>query len=296
MDFTLIIIIAIVVVAILALSFKVVKQGTVAVATYFGKYNRILTPGLNIIVPAFEQIFKRISIQNQALEMEFTAITQDQATVDFKTLLVYTVTSQEEENIKKAAFSFIDEKSFMQTLVRSIEGSIRTFVATKKQVEVLGLREEIVSAVKNHLDEQLSVWGYHIVDLQINDIVFDEAVMRSMSQVVASNNLKLAAENEGQATLITKTKAGEAERIFSILKSEGIAQMQENLGSKMMDIKSRMDKVDMQFSMLTVANWMDTLKYMAEHGEGNMIMIDGSTEGLEKTMRQLQGMQQFNKK
>jgi regulator of protease activity HflC (stomatin/prohibitin superfamily) len=35
--------------------------------------------------------------------------------------------------------------------------------------------------------------------------------MTSMSRVVASNNLKAAAENEGQALLITKTKAAEAE-------------------------------------------------------------------------------------
>ena len=35
--------------------------------------------------------------------------------------------------------------------------------------------------------------------------------MRSMAQVVASNNLRAAAENEGQALLITKTKAAEAE-------------------------------------------------------------------------------------
>ena len=40
---------------------------------------------------------------------------------------------------------------------------------------------------------------------------FDQAIIDSMSRVVASNNLKAAAENEGQALLITKTKAAEAE-------------------------------------------------------------------------------------
>ena len=50
-----------------------------------------------------------------------------------------------------------------------------------------------------------------MIDLQLNDIAFDDTIMRSMAQVVASNNLKAAAENEGQALLITKTKAAEAE-------------------------------------------------------------------------------------
>lgn len=73
-----------------------------------------------------------------------------------------------------------------------------------------------------------------MIDLQLNDINFDEEVMRSMAKVVASNNLKAAAENEGQALLITRTKAAEAEGNFikisalakkeaSKLKGEGIS-------------------------------------------------------------------------
>lgn len=99
----------------------------------------------------------------------------------------------------------------MQALVRSIEGSIRSFVATKKQAEILGLRNEIVDDVKSNLDQTLNGWGYHLLDLQINDITFDEEIVKSMSRVVASNNLKAAAENEGQALLITKTKGAEAD-------------------------------------------------------------------------------------
>ena len=52
--------------------------------------------------------------------------------------------------------------------------------------------------VKDQLDETLESWGYHLIDLQLNDIAFDEEIMRSMAKVVASNNLKAAAENEGQ--------------------------------------------------------------------------------------------------
>ena len=99
----------------------------------------------------------------------------------------------------------------MQALVRTIEGSIRTYVASKKQAEVLGLRKEIVEYVKEQVDHTLENWGYHLQDLQINDITFDKVILDSMSKVVASNNLKAAAENEGQALLITKTKAAEAE-------------------------------------------------------------------------------------
>jgi regulator of protease activity HflC (stomatin/prohibitin superfamily) len=188
-----------------------VNQGTIAVITMFGKYQRVLLPGLRFKIPIVEQIYKRVSIQNRSVELEFQAVTIDQANVYFKSMLLYSVQNSDEETIKKVAFKFISDKDLMQALIRTVEGSIRAFVATKRQAEILTARREIVDFVKEQIDHSLEEWGYHLQDLQINDITFDQAIMDSMSKVVASNNLKAAAENEGQALLITKTKSAEAE-------------------------------------------------------------------------------------
>ena len=172
-----------------------VNQGTIAVITMFGKYRRILTPGLRFKIPFIETVYKRVSIQNQSLELEFQAVTIDQANVYFKSMLLYSVQNANEETLIKVAFKFISNKDLMQALVRTVEGSIRAFVATKKQAEVLTARKDIVDYVKDQIDHSLEEWGYHLQDLQINDITFDQQVMDSMSKVVASNNLKAAAES-----------------------------------------------------------------------------------------------------
>jgi len=229
---------------ILFSSFVTVQQGSIAVTTIFGKYNRSLYPGLNFKIPVIEKIFKRISIQNRSVELEFQAITVDQANVYFKAMLLYAVWNGEEETVKNVAFKFMDERSFMQALIRTIEGSIRGYVATKRQSEVLGLRREITENVKEQIDKTLEGWGYHLLDLQMNDITFDDAIMKSMAQVVASNNLKAAAENEGQALLITKTKAAEAdgnaikiaaeaERQAAQLRGQGVALFREEVAKGM---------------------------------------------------------------
>ncbi len=49
------------------LSVVIVQQGTVAVITVFGKYNRVLRPGLNFKIPFIEVIYRRISIQNRSV-------------------------------------------------------------------------------------------------------------------------------------------------------------------------------------------------------------------------------------
>jgi regulator of protease activity HflC (stomatin/prohibitin superfamily) len=129
-------------------SFVTVKQGTIAVITVFGKFRRILTPGLNFKIPLVEAIYSKISIQNRSVELEFQAVTFDQANVYFKAMLLYSVLDQQEETIKNVAFKFVDERNLMQALIRTVEGSIRAFVATKRQSEVLILRRDIVDHVK----------------------------------------------------------------------------------------------------------------------------------------------------
>ena len=114
-----------------------VNQGTIAVITRFGKYSGIRRPGLQFKIPLIEQVFKRISYQNRSVELEFQAVTLDQANVYFKSMLLYSVQNETEETIQKVAFKFISERDFMQALVRTIEGNIRAFVATKKQSEIL---------------------------------------------------------------------------------------------------------------------------------------------------------------
>ena len=65
-----------------------VNQGTIAVITLFGKYQRILPPGLNFKIPVLEKVYKTVSIQNRSVELEFQAVTLDQANVYFKSMLL----------------------------------------------------------------------------------------------------------------------------------------------------------------------------------------------------------------
>src|SRR3954468_6697195 len=296
---TFIIVIIIIIVALS--SFVTVKQGTIAVVTVFGKYRRILTPGLNFKIPLVEQIYSKISIQNRSVELEFQAVTFDQANVYFKAMLLYSVLDQQEETIKNVAFKFVDERNLMQALIRTVEGSIRAFVATKRQSEVLILRRDIVEHVKEQLDTILEGWGYHLQDLQLNDITFDDIIMKSMSQVVASNNLKAAAENEGQALLITKTKAAEAEgnaikisaeaeRQASQLRGQGVALFREEVARGMSQAASEMKQANLDTNVILFSMWTEAIKNFAEVGRGNIIFLDGSSEGMQRTMQQIIAM------
>ena len=282
-------------------SFFTINQGYIGVITMFGKYRRIVRPGLNMKIPILETVAKKVSIQNRSVELEFQAVTQDQANVYFKSMLLYSVQNEQEDTIKKVAFKFIAERDLMQALIRTIEGNIRSFVATKRQAEVLGLRREIVQYVKVEVDHSLEEWGYHLQDLQINDITFDKVILDSMSKVVASNNLKAAAENEGQALLITKTKsaeadgnatkiAAEAEKEAARLRGQGVALFRKEVAMGMSEAAEQMKQANLDTNVILFSMWTEAIKNFAEYGKGNVIFLDGSPDGMEGTMRQIQAM------
>ncbi len=286
---------------------RTVTQGTIAVVTMFGRYRRMLPPGLNFIVPFVERIHRTISIQNRSMEIAFQAITADQANVYFKAMLLYSVLDQRESTIVNVAFKFIDEDSFRQAMIRTIEGAVRSFVATKKQTEILSLRGEIVAAVKMHLDSSLEGWGYHLIDLQMNDIIFDGPVMESMARVVASQNLLAAAENEGRALLVTKTRQAEAEgnairiaadadRTAQKLRGEGIALFREEAGKGMSHAVRQMEEAGLNASLILFQMWTEAMKHVSEFGRGNVIFLDGSPSGMEKTLQQMAAMQSLEYK
>jgi regulator of protease activity HflC (stomatin/prohibitin superfamily) len=180
-------------------------------------------------------------------------------------------------------------------------------VATKRQSEILSLRREIVNFVKEEIDTNLEGWGYHLIDLQINDITFDTVILDSMSRVVASNNLKAAAENEGQALLITKTKAAEAEgnaikisaeaeREAARLRGQGVALFRQEVAKGMTEAAEQLKQANLDTNVILFSMWTEAIKNFAEYGKGNVIFLDGSTEGMQGTMRQIMGLMKMDDK
>jgi regulator of protease activity HflC (stomatin/prohibitin superfamily) len=274
----------VVILVLLGTLFRTVEQATVAVVTVFGKYHRIMREGLNMKMP-WEKVAYRLSLQNRALQLEFQAITQDQANVKFATMVLYAVAAAEEEAIKKAVFSFASAREFQLALQRTIDGSIRQFVATTKQADILGMRAEIVEHTKKNLDEVVLAWGYVVRDIQITDMTFDKEIIDSMARVVSSKNLLAAASNEGAALLVKRTKDAEAEAAYktigaeadkkaAALRGEGLALFRKNIADGMKDAAELLRQAGVNAEFLLFLEYTDALKYVAEHAQGKVIFMD----------------------
>jgi regulator of protease activity HflC (stomatin/prohibitin superfamily) len=290
-----------VVVALILVSlFRTVEQATVAVITVFGKYYRVMREGLNIKWP-WEKVAYRLSLQNRALQLEFQAITQDQANVKFATMVLYAVAAAEEDSIKKAVFSFASGREFQLALQRTIDGSIRQFVATTKQSDILGMRAEIVEHTKRNLDEVVLAWGYVVRDIQITDMTFDKEIIDSMARVVSSKNLLAAASNEGAALLVKRTKDAEAEAAYktigaeadkkaSALRGEGLALFRKNIADGMKESAELLKSAGVNAEFLLFLEYTDALKYVAEHSQGKIIFMDSGAAAASRVVQGIAGL------
>src|SRR6202046_3640542 len=283
-SYPLLVILLIVLVYMVTAIFRTVPQATVAVVTLFGKYHRIMREGLNFKLP-WEHVGYRLSLQNRALQLEFQAITQDQANVKFATMVLYAVSAAEEEAIKKAVFSFASAQEFQLALQRTIDGTIRQFVAPTKQSDILGMRAEIVDHTKKNLDEVVLNWGYVVRDIQITDMTFDKEIIDSMARVVSSKNLLAAASNEGAALLVKRTKDAEAEAAYktigaeadkkaAALRGEGLALFRQNIADGMKGAADSLKSAGVDPQFLLFLEYTDALKYVADHAQGKVIYMD----------------------
>jgi regulator of protease activity HflC (stomatin/prohibitin superfamily) len=280
--------------------FRTVPQATVAIVTVFGKYHRIMREGLNFKLP-WERVNYRLSLQNRALQLEFQAITQDQANVKFATMVLYAVAAAEEEAIKKAVFSFASLGEFQLALQRTIDGSIRQFVATTKQSDILGMRAEIVDHTKKNLDEVVLNWGYVVRDIQITDMTFDKEIIDSMARVVSSKNLLAAASNEGAALLVKRTKDAEAEAAYktigaeadkkaAALRGEGLALFRKNIALGMKEAAESLKAAGVDNRFLLFLEYTDALKYVADHSQGKVIYMDSGAQAATRVLQGVTGM------
>ncbi len=264
--------------------FRIVKEGHVAVVTLFGRYRRALKPGFNWLWPL--ESTTTLSIQSQVVDMEFHAITKDQANVEFNCTLLFEVANNQDDTVRRAMFSFADFNAFMLSMRRLVEDETRSYAAGKRQAELIGMSQEVVALIRNNVEVRLAEWGYRIIELRYHNLSFDQQVMESMARVVAAVNEREAAEHEGQALFIRKTKDAEAngafihinaeaERVAWKLRGQGLAEFRREVASGVHDAVEELTSAGLDPNYLLFFMYTESLKHIAENSKaGSTIFVN----------------------
>lgn len=271
-------------------SIRIIEQNNVAVVEFLGKYSRVMTAGFNLKVPVFERIAEKVSLRQQNFSVNGLYPSKDKVMVKVSTNLIFTVNSTE-EGIKKYTYAL---ESKQQSIEAGIENSLRTYVAKETHEGLLEKKEELALHIKADLEKQFEEWGMIIMSFQITNVAFPETITNAMSEVVASQQLRKAAENKGEAVKIQSIKEAEADKERKRLQGEGIAQERKAIAEGFKESIELMKEATGQnakdiMAVLTLTQYLDTMKSIGVSDNAKVIFIDSNLGKTTDLVQQLSG-------
>jgi regulator of protease activity HflC (stomatin/prohibitin superfamily) len=195
-----------VVLVVVSRGVRVVPQATARVVERFGRFQRVLEPGLNLVVPFVDQLRPSLDLREQVVTFPpQQVITKDNLVVGIDTVIYFQVTDP-----KAATYEIAN---YLQAIEQLSVTTLRNAVGNLALEEALTSRETVNSQLGVVLDEATGKWGIKVSRVEIKAIEPPVSIRDSMEKA-------MRADREKRATILT----AEGEKASRILVAEGIAQ------------------------------------------------------------------------
>lgn len=209
---------AVVVLLLLIASVRIVPQQNVYLVELFGRYRRMLTPGLNFIIPLIEQVAHKQSMRTRQLDVDVETKTNDNVFVIVRVSVQYRVSN--ETSVYNAFYQLENPEWQMQSYVFD---TVRAQIPKQNLDAVFDNKDSISKDVKEQLRDTMEEYGFEIIASLVTDIDPDQSVKDSMNQINAAERERRAAEHKAEAEKIMLVKQAEADKESKILQGQGIA-------------------------------------------------------------------------
>jgi regulator of protease activity HflC (stomatin/prohibitin superfamily) len=182
---------------------RIVPQGTKHVVERFGKYNKTLNPGLNLIIPYFDKVAYKATTKDIVLDIPSQeVITRDNVVIVANAVSYINIVSPE-----KAVYGVEDFRLAIRNLVQT---SLRSIIGEMALDDALSSRDEIKAKLKLSISEDIADWGITLKTVEIQDINPSATMQTAMEE-------QAAAERQRRATV---TRA-EGDKTAAILQADG---------------------------------------------------------------------------
>lgn len=193
------------VLALLALSIRILREYERAVVFTLGRFSGVRGPGLILIIPLIQQTV-RVDLRTIVLDVPTQdVISHDNVSVHVNAVLYFRVTDPEKAIIQVENFHMATSQ-LAQTTLRSVLGG-------HELDEMLSERDKLNTDIQDILDKQTDIWGIKISNVEIKHIDLDESMIRAIAK-------QAEAERERRAKVINSK--GELEASENLLKAANV--------------------------------------------------------------------------
>jgi len=202
----LLVVVAIFVVVVIFRSIRIIPQAYAGVVERLGRYQRTLSPGLNLLVPFVDRLRPLVDMREQVVSFPpQPVITEDNLVVSIDTVVYFQVT-----DARAATYEIANYLSAVEQLTTT---TLRNVVGGLNLEQALTSRDNINGQLRVVLDEATGKWGLRVSRVELKAIDPPHSIQDSMEK-------QMRAERERRATILT----AEGSKQSQILEAEGRRQ------------------------------------------------------------------------
>lgn len=228
---------------------KFVPQQQAWIVERFGKFSRLLEPGLAILMPVVDQIKYVKTLKEVAVEIPTqSAITQDNVTIAMDGVLYYRVVDP-----YKASYGVEDSDFAVTQLAQT---TMRSEIGKLTLDKTLAERDQLNVNIVQAINDAAVAWGIKCLRYEIRDIQPPESVVKAMHSQVSAERQKRAQILESEGTRQAAINVAEGEKQSKILASEAARQEKINAASGEAEailLKSRAEAASIQVVSQAIA-------------------------------------------
>lgn len=251
-----------------------VKQSDVAIKERFGKFEKVLNPGLQFVPWVIgDYVAGHLTLRLQQLDVQCETKTKDNVFVTVVASIQYRVL------VDKASDAFYRLSNPTSQIKAYVFDVIRACVPKLNLDDVFEQKNEIAKSVEEELDKAMTAYGYEILQTLIIDIEPDQQVKRAMNEINAAARMRVAANEKAEAEKIIQIKREEGEAESKYLSGLGIARQRQAIVDGLRDSvlgfagnvpgTSAKDVLD----MVMMTQYFDTMRDIGAHSKSSSVFI-----------------------
>jgi regulator of protease activity HflC (stomatin/prohibitin superfamily) len=200
-------------------SFQIIEEGKIALVERFGKYQKTMEPGINIVLPFIDRVSLIKSAREQVLEMTpQPCMTSDNVNVNVSGAMYWQIT-----DLQKARYNI---ENVDQSLQISLITQIQTQIGRCELDFIIGGQEQINTEILKGISNDTKDWGINVLRVRLGEITIPPSVLQSMEKQKAAEIEKKAMISLSEGETISEIKKAEAEASSSQVIAEAERQVQ----------------------------------------------------------------------
>jgi len=199
-------------------SVVIVKAYEKRAYTRFGKYQGLLEPGLNFVLPFVTKTYN-FDMRTQTLDVpRQEAITRDNSPVTADAVVYIKVM-----NAEKAFLEVDDYKRAVSNLAQT---TLRAVLGDMELDDTLNKRQEINAKIRRELDEPTDEWGIRVESVEVREVNPSKDVQQAMEKQTSAERRRRAMILEAQGERRSAIEEAQGDKQSNIIRAQGEKQSQ----------------------------------------------------------------------